>query len=85
MIMLRTTLATVGILTTKNIISMPVKLLTMNLINAAWELALLMLMMLEYVGINSSSDFLDQVESQMDSNDIYYFEFQIWNLALQPA
>ena len=66
MIMLRTTLATVGILKMKNIISMPVKLLTMDLINAAWELALLMLMMLEYVGINSSSDFLDQVESQMN-------------------
>ena len=21
----------------------------------------------------------------MDSNDIYYFEFQTWNMALQPA
>ena len=73
MIMLRTTLATVGILKMKNIISMPVKLLTMDLINTVWEIALLLLMMLEYVGINSSSDFLDQVESQMDSNDIYYF------------
>ena len=28
---------------------------------------------------------LDQVESQIDSNAIYYFEFQNWNLALQPA
>ena len=28
---------------------------------------------------------LDQVESQMDSNAIHYFEFQTWNLALQPA
>ena len=54
MIMLRTTLATVGILKMKNIISMPVKLLTMDLINTACERALLLLMMLEYVGINSS-------------------------------
>ena len=54
MSMLRTTLATVGILKMKNIISMPVKLLTMDLINDEWELAILMLMMLEYVGINSS-------------------------------
>ena len=28
---------------------------------------------------------LDQVESQMDSNAIYYYEFQTWNLDLQPA
>ena len=27
----------------------------------------------------------EQVESQIDSNTIYYFEFQTWNLALQPA
>ena len=54
MSMLRTTLVTVGILKMKNIISMPVKLLTMDLINAVWEIALLLLMMLEYVGIKSS-------------------------------
>ena len=41
--------------------------------------------MLESVGINSSYNSLDQVESQMDSNAIYYFEVQTWNLALQPA
>ena len=41
--------------------------------------------MLESFGVNSSYDSLDQVESQMDSNDIYYFEFQTWNLDLQPA
>ena len=41
--------------------------------------------MLEYVGINSRYDPLDQAESQMESNNIYYFEFQTWNLALQPA
>ena len=40
---------------------------------------------LESVGINSSYDSLDQFDSQMDSNTIYYFEFQTWNLALQPA
>ena len=34
---------------------------------------------------NLISDSLDQVESQMDSNAIYYFEFQTWNLALQPT
>ena len=34
---------------------------------------------------NMIPDSLDQVESQMDSNAIYYFEFQTWNLALQPA
>ena len=34
---------------------------------------------------NLIPDFLDQVESQMDSNTIFYFEFQTWNLALQPA
>ena len=34
---------------------------------------------------NLIPDSLDQVESQMDSNAIYYFEFQTWNLALQPA
>ena len=34
---------------------------------------------------NLIPDSLDQVESQMDSNTIYYFEFQTWNLALQPA
>ena len=41
--------------------------------------------MLEYDGINYSQDYLDQVESQMDSNNIYYSKFQTWNLALQPA
>ena len=41
--------------------------------------------MLESVGINSSYNSLDQVESQMDSNAIYYFESQTWNLDLQPA
>ena len=34
---------------------------------------------------NLIPDSLDQVESQIDSNTIYYFEFQTWNLALQPA
>ena len=34
---------------------------------------------------NLIPDSLDQVESQMDSNAIYYFEFQTWNLALQPT
>ena len=34
---------------------------------------------------NLIPDSLDQVESQMDSNAIYYFEVQTWNLALQPA
>ena len=34
---------------------------------------------------NLIPDSLDQVESQMDSNAIYYFELQTWNLALQPA
>ena len=34
---------------------------------------------------NLIPDSLDQVESQIDSNSIYYFEFQTWNLALQPA
>ena len=34
---------------------------------------------------NLITDSLDQVESQIDSNTIYYFEFQTWNLALQPA
>ena len=39
----------------------------------------------ESVGIISIKDPLDWVESQMDSNAICYFEFQTWNLALQPA
>ena len=34
---------------------------------------------------NLIPDSLDQVESQIDSNTIYYFEFQTWNLTLQPA
>ena len=34
---------------------------------------------------NLIPDSLDQVESQIDSNTIYYFELQTWNLALQPA
>ena len=34
---------------------------------------------------NLIPDSLDQVESQMDSNAIYYFEFQTWNLDLQPT
>ena len=34
---------------------------------------------------NLIPDSLDQVESQIYSNTIYYFEFQTWNLALQPA
>ena len=34
---------------------------------------------------NLIPDSLDQVKSQIDSNTIYYFEFQTWNLALQPA
>ena len=34
---------------------------------------------------NLIPDSLDQVESQMDSNTIYYFEFQTWNLDLQPV
>ena len=41
--------------------------------------------MLESIGINSIWDSLDQVESQMDSNDIHYFEFQTWNQTFQPA
>ena len=41
--------------------------------------------MLESVGINSSKDSLDQFQSQMDSNAIYYFEFQTWDQALHPA
>ena len=40
---------------------------------------------LEYVGINSRQDSLDQVELQMDSNTIYYFKYQTWSLALHPA
>ena len=40
---------------------------------------------LESAGINSSQDFLDWFESQMDSNTIYYLKFQTWNLALQLA
>ena len=40
---------------------------------------------LEYVGIISSQDSLDVVESQMDSNTIYDFKFQTCNLELQPA
>ena len=40
---------------------------------------------LEPVGINSSQDYLDWVESQMDSNNIYYFKLQTWNLDLHPA
>ena len=43
-----------------------------------------LLSVLESIGINSSYDSLDQVNSQMDSNTIYYFEFQTWNMALQP-
>ena len=31
---------------------------------------------------NLIPDSLDQVESQMNSNAIYYFEFQTWNVAL---
>ena len=34
---------------------------------------------------NLIPDFLDQVESQMDSNAIYYFKSQTWNLVLQTA
>ena len=34
---------------------------------------------------NLIPDYLDQVDSLMNSNAIYYFEFQTWNLALQPA
>ena len=41
--------------------------------------------MLESVGINTIQDSLDWVESQMDSNTIYYFKFQTWNLDLQPV
>ena len=40
--------------------------------------------MLEYVGIISRKDSLDWVDSQMDSNTIYYFEFQNWNLDFHP-
>ena len=36
--------------------------------------------MQKHVGINYRYYSLDQVESQMDSNNIYYFEFQTWNL-----
>ena len=32
---------------------------------------------MESVGINSSQDYLDQVESQMDSNAVYYFELKL--------
>ena len=42
-------------------------------------------MMLEYFGINYSQDYFDQVESQMNSNTIYYFKLKTWNLALQLA
>ena len=41
--------------------------------------------MLESVGIKSSQDSLDEVESRMDSNAIYYFGLKTWNLDLQPA
>ena len=41
--------------------------------------------MLEYFGINSIHDFFDLVKSQMDSNTIYYFKFQTYNLASHPA
>ena len=40
---------------------------------------------LEYIGIISIQDSLHWVESQMDSNNIYYFEFQTWYLAWKPA
>ena len=40
---------------------------------------------LESFGINSSQDSLDYFESQMESNNIHYFKFQTWNLALKPA
>ena len=42
----------------------------------------------EYVGIcwnQLQLGFLDQFESKMDSNTIYYFEFQTWHLDLQKA
>ena len=61
-------------------------------LTAVVDIALLLLeyawcnsILLEYIGINSSYESLDQVELQMDSNNIYYFEFQTWNLDLQPA
>ena len=34
---------------------------------------------------NLIPDSLDQVKSQMESNAIYYFEFQTWDLDLQPT
>ena len=34
---------------------------------------------------NLIPDSFDQFESQMDSNAIYYFKFQTWNMALQPT
>ena len=41
--------------------------------------------MLESVGIFYRQDYLDWVDLQMDSNNIYYFEFQICNLDLQQV
>ena len=40
---------------------------------------------LESTGINSFQDILDRVESQMDSNTIYHFKFQTWNLSMKPV
>ena len=39
---------------------------------------------LESVGIISSQDSLDLLQSQMELNTIYYFKFQTCNLSLQP-
>ena len=40
---------------------------------------------LEYFLTFSSQDYLDWVDSQMNSNTIHYLEFQTWNMYLQPA